>query len=66
MDRATATTAIVVGAISIAIAVFNKHFYWQKGVFSNGKETPLWFGRLWFGVIGALFILFGIKSLFIP
>ena len=54
----------IAGLGMIAIAVFNKKFYWSKGRVSAGKPAPLWVGRLMFGAIGLLFLSAGAYNLF--
>ena len=60
-DTRTAVVAIVAGCVMEVIAIRAKHFYWQKGWFSGGKEAPRWVGRLLCGGIGGIFILFGLR-----
>jgi hypothetical protein len=62
-STASAIVAIGVGCIMGMIALRAKHFYWRKGWNSGDKEAPRWVGRLLFGVIGGLFLLFGLRHI---
>ncbi len=61
MSAQDAFLAIIVGCAAEAIAFWNKRFEWG-GVWMTGhKEAPRWAGRLLFGIVGAFFILLGIR-----
>jgi hypothetical protein len=55
---------MLAGLGSMAVAVFNRRFYWLKGWFAGDKPAPLWVGRVLFGTIGILFFFAGAYSLF--
>lgn len=54
---------LILGLGSIALAFGNGEFYWLKGWFAGEKPAPRWAGRLLFGVIGVVFLLFGLARL---
>jgi hypothetical protein len=57
---------VVVGLISILIGCFNKKFYYAKSLQAaviSDKPAPLWFGRGMFLLVGAVFVLFGLRQL---
>lgn len=55
--------SILLGLGSIAIAVFNRGFYWRKGWFSGEKPAPRWVGQSMFGLLGAALIIYGLAHL---
>jgi hypothetical protein len=65
MTRETALWGILVGSLFELAAIFTEQFYWLKGATGQGRPMPLWLGRLFFGVIGALFILAGFRYFFL-
>jgi hypothetical protein len=68
MAEATAVLSIVVGFASITGSFLIKQFYAGSSVggVSSRKTRPVprWQGRLTFFIVGTVFILLGLKSLF--
>jgi hypothetical protein len=57
-----------IGLIWILVGVVGKDFYYSRSVFGggpSGKKAPVWFGRLVFILVGAAFLLFSVRSLFL-
>lgn len=56
----------IVGVVCLAIACFNRQFYWAKLYGGGGnRPAPRWIGRLMFGGIGLLFVVLGIRGLLV-
>ena len=59
----TVTEAFVLilgGAVFLTMAIFQKRFYWKKGI-SAGGEAPRWVGRVICGIVGLAFLLVGFR-----
>ena len=58
-----AIICLVVGVGGMLIALLCPRFYALRGAYSSGREVPRWMGRLVFGFVGTLFVVFGIIQL---
>ena len=59
MDKAI--VSIVAGCVCLVVAIVSPRFYWVKGRMGTGREAPRWVGQWLFGLIGASFILVGLR-----
>jgi hypothetical protein len=66
MDQGSATLAIVIGSVAIVASFFVQNFYAAKGMYGelSDKQIPTRMGRIFFCVVGGMFILIGIMFFF--
>lgn len=66
MDQGSAILAIVIGSVAIVASFFVQNFYAAKGMYGelSDKQIPTRMGRLFFCVVGGMFILIGIMFFF--
>ena len=61
MSESDAVLMIIVGCAAEAIAIWNKQFEWGSVWMTRHRKAPRWAGCLLFGIVGALFILLGMR-----
>ena len=66
MDKPEAVICVAIGLLGIVVGILNKRFYAATGFTGtdSGKLVERWKGRLLFLIVGALFLIVGLRNLF--
>jgi hypothetical protein len=61
----TDVAVVTLGLVVIVTGCTTKTFYYGKHAGPSDKPAPLWFGRLVSIIVGSMFVLGGLRHLFI-